>query len=77
MMRQFILLVATMVVSTFSFADIQSTPQASPLMKSLGSAWKTPQATPAKQTQHDITTVYGGADIISRRPTLAPHMTTA
>ncbi|HEX4044347.1 MAG TPA: hypothetical protein VHZ76_01610 [Gammaproteobacteria bacterium] len=44
-------------------------------LKSLGQAWKTHSSVQINQ-QDEINMVYGGADI-SRRPTLALHMTTA
>lgn len=52
--------------TSISFADASA-------MNTLGSAFKNyPSVAAPKQDGHDLTMVYGGADI-SRRPTLIPH----
>lgn len=84
-MKKLTILVSAMLISVLSissFAYLSSTnllssnlnKNSSPL-KTLGSAWKTYSSVQLKPNSHDITIVYGGADI-SRRPTLASHATT-
>lgn len=71
-MKKIILILGAMLIGTGSYADMDH----SNSLKNLGSAWRTEQTLHAKQDKNDITIVYGGADI-SRRPTLAAHITTA
>ncbi len=72
-MKKLMLLIAALVVSTCSFADVGLTKN-SPQLNALGSAWKSHQH--QVLNQHDLTMGYGGADV-SRRPTLAMHTTIA
>lgn len=65
--------VATLLVSTASFADVAKN---SPQLNALTSAWKG-QHTISLQGHHDINMVYGGADIITRKPTTVTHIATA
>lgn len=70
------LLVGTLLVSTFSFAQVQSAnSNASPLMD-LGNAWKSYRTIHPNPNSNDITMGYGGQDI-SGRPTLASRTTTS
>lgn len=71
-MKKIILILGAMLIGTASYADMDHSNSA---LKNLGSAWKAEQMLHAKESKNDITIVYGGADI-SRRPTLASHITT-
>jgi hypothetical protein len=75
-MRQLIMLVAAMLMSSYSVADVQSSglSKNSPQLNALGSAWKTPQSMPSQKSKNDITMVYGGEDIdFSRKPSITSH----
>ncbi|MBV9576143.1 MAG: hypothetical protein JO149_05935 [Gammaproteobacteria bacterium] len=61
-MKQFILFVSTVLFSAYSFADKPVTN----LSSSLGAAWKAQSSLHAKLNSHDLTIVYGGADISSQ-----------
>lgn len=58
-MKQFILFVSAALFSTYSIAD----KSAEDLGSSLRSAWKVQSSMHAKLNSHDLTIVYGGADI--------------
>lgn len=73
-MKQMIMLVGALVISTCGFAGTQSgLSKSSPQLNALGSAWKAHQATPAKLNHNDIMMGYAGVDI-SRKPTIVPQI---
>lgn len=74
-MKQVILLVGTLLVSSFCFAQVQSASNATQL-KDLGNAWKSYRSIHANPDNNDITMGYGGQDV-SGRPTLVSRTTTA
>ena len=72
-MKQLLTFAAALLVSTYSFADINSTGfgKNSPQLKALGSAWKSSaQTTNLNNVKNDLTIVYGGEDVAPGRPTL-------
>ena len=77
-MKQLIILVGAILVSTCGFADTQSSSltAGSSRFNELGSAWKAHEMTHSIQSQNNINMVYGGADI-SRKPTIVSRTTTA
>lgn len=63
-MKKLIFLVAIVMISTYSFADIQSLTQNKPReLKSLALSWKRLQSVKPEPITNDMTIVYGGADI--------------
>lgn len=63
-MKKLIFLVAIIVISTYSFADIQSLNLNHPQpLKELGLAWKSQQTIKPQPITNDMAIVYGGADI--------------
>lgn len=74
-MRKVILLVGTLLMSSFCFAQVQSQ-SANGQLQELGNAWKSYRSIQPGSDKNDITMGYGGQDI-SRRPTIVPHTATA
>lgn len=75
-MRHFILLVGTLLVSSFCFAQVSIPQSSNPTQKALGSAWKSYRSIQPGSEKHDIMMGYAGQDL-SNRPTLDSHMATA
>lgn len=67
-MRKLIFLVAIIVVSTYSFADIQSLNLTKPKqIKDLNLSWKIQKSVKPQPIANDMTIVYGGADISQKQ----------
>lgn len=62
-MKNLVLLAATVLVSTYTFANVQ--PKETATLKSLGSAFKS-QSAPPKIDPKDITMGYAGQDMTSK-----------
>lgn len=78
-MKQIILFLSTMLVSTFGFAASATSSdlgKSSDDVKSLSSAWNKQSTLHAEKNKHDLTIVYGGADV-GDKATLASQMSAA
>lgn len=68
-MKQLLVLVVTLIVTSYSFADTQSANNSSSTsLKELSAAWKNQQYMHAKEDKNDITIVYGGEDVSRKTP---------
>lgn len=74
-MKKLIFLVAIIVVSTYSFADIQSLNLTNPKqLQALKASWTSQKIIKLKPISDDMNIVYGGADI-SHKPRMNFHRT--
>lgn len=72
-MKRLLIITAAILVSTYTFADFQSS--GSSQLKQLGMAFKSKPIAEPKINSNDITMGYAGQDI-SRKPTIAFHTAT-
>lgn len=73
-MKKLFIIVTFIMVSTYSFADIQSLQLTDPTkIKKLGQAWHINQSIKPQPITDDMTIVYGGADISHKQVLNGSH----
>jgi hypothetical protein len=75
-MNRFIILAASILMTTYSFADasLSGSTKGSPALNSLSAAWRNQQIPQAHK--NDMAMVYGGADV-SSKPMILPPVASA